>query len=304
MKAIPVIFILGPTAVGKTQLSIALAKKIDAEIISADSRQVYKYMDIGTAKPSLDEQNGIPHHLLDKAFPDQLYNAGKFASDANEIIKYLRLRNKNAIVSGGTGLYIKALVDGLIPVDFSNESIRNDLEKRFLDEGLNKLYKSLEQLDPLLAKQLNPNDKQRILRGLEVVLSTGRPLSEWHKMPTTKTEFAYKMFGLSLDRDQLYHRINQRVDRMLQVGLIDEVDRLLQMGYSKSHALNAVGYKELIAFRAGEISYNEMVELIKRNSRRYAKRQLTWFRKDQRIQWIDCNKKATDEVVQIILSSS
>ncbi len=302
MKSYPVIFILGPTAVGKTELAIRIARKIDAEIVSADSRQIYKYMDIGTAKPSLTEQGGIVHHLLDTILPTDGYNAGRFAKDAGKIIDQRCSRQQNTVVCGGTGLYVKALVDGIAPLNFDTIPARRELEKRFNAEGLPALYQALISMDPQLAAHLNPNDKQRILRGLEVVISSGKTLSEWHKMPTDNPRFPYKMFALTMSREKLYARIDQRVDRMLEKGLVSEVEKLLSAGYKDEKALNAVGYKEVIAYLNNEINYFEMCELIKRNTRRFAKRQLTWFRKDQRIQWIDYDKFSTIQASDKILS--
>ena len=303
MKSYPVIFILGPTAIGKTDLAIRLARKIDAEIVSADSRQIYKYMNIGTAKPSLTEQGGIVHHLLDTILPTDSYNAGRFAKDAGKIIDRRCSRQQNTIVCGGTGLYVNALVDGIAPLDFDTTHARMELEKRFNAEGLPALYQALTRMDPQLAARLNPNDKQRILRGLEVVISSGKTLSEWHKMPTDSTRFSFKMFALTMSREKLYARIDQRVNRMLEKGLVSEVEKLLSAGYKDEKALNAVGYKEVVAYLNNEINYSEMSELIKRNTRRFAKRQLTWFRKDQRIQWIDYDKVSPIQAGDEILSA-
>ncbi len=304
MITAPVIFVVGPTAVGKTALSIQLAKAYNAEIISADSRQIYKYMDIGTAKPSVTEQAGIKHHLLDVIMPDMNYNAGKFVADANDIIARLQANGKNVIVCGGTGLYIKSLIDGIVPLDFPVQPIRGELEKRLTTEGLADLYNTLAERDPVLAKKLNPNDRQRILRALEVVMATGTPLSEWHQIKPEPASFSYKMFGLEMERELLYQRINNRVDKMLEEGLVDEVKRLIEMGFSESNALNAVGYKEVLSYKAGDIDYEEMVELIKRNTRRFSKRQMTWFRKEKRIVWLNAKKNTINEMLDRILKTS
>jgi len=286
--------IVGPTAVGKTALSILLAQKLNSEIISADSRQIFKYMDIGTAKVERDLQQKIPHHFIDILEPDAYYSAGMFAKAARLKIYELLQREILPIVVGGSGLYIRALTDGIFEVDAKDEVLRNNLLKRAEQEGLEALYKELQNVDPVYSAKLSTNDKRRILRALEVYLITGRSFSDWHNEKTEPALFETIFFGLNSDRPQLYNRINERVEQMLQQGLVDEVQKLQQMGYHrKLNALNTVGYKEVFSYLAGEITFSEMSDLIKRNSRRYAKRQLTWYNADQRIKWFNVKDKSS-----------
>ncbi len=287
---IPVIVVVGPTAIGKTKLSIELAKKYNAEIVSADSRQIYKFMDIGTAKPSLNEMAGIPHHFIDYINPGQDFSAGDFGNIARKKIIQIRNSNKNVIVVGGSGLYIRSLLYGMISFDQNDAKIRQELTARLNHEGLQKLYLELKKIDPELAARFSENDTQRILRGLEVFLISGQQLSQLQKAKVSPAPFKFIQIGLNRDRIELYEKINNRVDGMLQSGLVKEVKELLAKGYSEKNALNAVGYKEVISFLKGEVTNEKMVELIKRNTRRFAKRQLTWFRKDPSINWISSEK--------------
>ncbi len=287
---IPVIVVVGPTAIGKTKLSIELAKKYNAEIVSADSRQIYKFMDIGTAKPSLNEMAGIPHHFIDYINPGQDFSAGDFGNIARKKIIQIRNSNKNVIVVGGSGLYIRSLLYGMISFDQKDAKIRQELTARLNHEGLQKLYLELKKIDPELAARFSENDTQRILRGLEVFLISGQQLSQLQKAKVSPAPFKFIQIGINRDRIELYEKINNRVDGMLQSGLVKEVKELLAKGYSEKNALNAVGYKEVISFFKGEVTNEKMVELIKRNTRRFAKRQLTWFRKDLSINWISSEK--------------
>jgi tRNA dimethylallyltransferase len=282
----PVIVISGPTASGKTSLSMNLARLINAEIVSADSRQIYKGMDIGTAKPTAWEMQEIKHHFIDIIAPGEQFSAGEYGKAAREKITALRQQNKNVVVAGGSGLYIRALLYGFISVQNKNELIRKKLNNRLQKEGLEILYRELCAVDADLADRLSPNDTQRILRGLEVFLISGEKLSELQKMEETAAPFKYIQFGLQLNRAVLYERINLRVLKMINDGLIDEVKKLVEIGYAQTNALNAVGYKEVIQFLNGEISKEQMIDIIARNSRRYAKRQLTWFKKDRSIIWL------------------
>lgn len=284
MKTVPVI--VGPTASGKTALSLLMAQELNGQIISADSRQFYKYMDIGTAKVSRSERAAIPHHFIDILEPDAYYSAGMFAADAREKIADLQQRNILPIVAGGSGLYIKALTDGIFEFDASFESERKRLLQRVENEGLQTLYEALKKCDPVYAEKISSNDKQRITRALEVFQATGRTFSDWHDEQTEKAEFTPFYIGIKMEREILYQRINDRVERMLEQGLVDEVKRLQAMGFNRNlNALNTVGYKEVFAYINQEISYPEMTELIKRNTRRYAKRQLTWFKTNPDIHW-------------------
>jgi tRNA dimethylallyltransferase len=279
--------IVGPTGIGKTHLSLLAAEQIPSEIVSADSRQVYKYMDIGTAKVDIQARNKIRHHLIDVCTPDDYFSAGKYAKMARNIIASIMKRNILPIVVGGSGFYISALIDGIFDRQIYDAKIRQDLKIQARNEGLSVLYERLKEYDPDYAAKISENDTQRILRSLEVYLATGQPFSLWHKQHKKPAEFKFRIYGLTMDRDKLYHRIEKRVDKMLDDGLVEEVQNLKTKGYStKTNALNTVGYKEVFAFLNGETDFDTMVNLIKQNSRRYAKRQMTWFRRDKRIKWM------------------
>ena len=302
-------FIVGPTAVGKTFLSQLLAQKIELEIVSADSRQIYRYMDIGTAKPDAWFRQKVPHHFIDICDPDEYYSAGLFGKQARQTIEQIFGRNKVPLVVGGSGFYIKALVDGIFELDAKDQEIRNVLESRLNSEGLSALFRQLQEVDPIYAQKISPNDRQRILRSLEVFLITGKPFSSFHEQQPEPADFEAIFWGLTMERKMLYKRINQRVELMLKEGLIDEVKHLLEMGYSpRLNALNTVGYKEVIAYLQNQINYAEMVELIKRNTRRYAKRQLTWFRADKRITWVEVRnevdfQKLAEQIIENLKSA-
>ncbi|UMZ73525.1 tRNA (adenosine(37)-N6)-dimethylallyltransferase MiaA [Natranaerofaba carboxydovora] len=286
IKNPPIIVIVGPTAVGKTELAISLAKKIDGEIISADSMQIYKGMDIGTAKPSKREQNNITHHMIDMTEPDQDYSVAKFKKVAQDIINDIVVRGKFPIIVGGTGLYVNALI-----YDYSFEELPRDsdcrekLRKKIEIEGLHKLHEELTDADPKAAERIHPNDEKRIIRALEVIYTTGNPISEYQK---TQKESPYNtlMIGLTKSRDELYDRIEKRVDKMLEKGLVDEVKDLLARGYNKNMtSMQALGYKEIVEYLQGEVTFEETIKLVKKRTKRFAKRQLTWFNRDQNITW-------------------
>ncbi len=281
-----VVVIAGPTAVGKTRLSEYLAEHLPLEIISADSRQIYRHLDIGTAKADSNFRNSVPHHFVDICAPGDYFSAGRFSAEARRRVAEIFDRNRQPLVVGGSGFYISALIDGIFEIEARDPQVRENLEQRLHSEGLAALYRELVETDTQYAAKINANDKQRILRALEVKYITGRPFSFWHEKKTQPADFQSLMIGLTMDRRQLYRRINERVDAMLDQGLIEEVKKLKAMGYDPQiNALNTVGYKEIFAFLNGAIDYDTMVELIKRNSRRYAKRQLTWFRRDERMEW-------------------
>lgn len=301
-KRLKVAVIVGPTAVGKTDLSIQLAKEFGGEVVSADSRQFFRYMDIGTAKVSKKLQKEIVHHFIDILDPSEYYSAGMFARDARIKIAEIQKDRALPIVVGGSGLYIRALVDGIFELDAKDKELRHALDQRVEAEGLPALYAELQSIDPQYAEKLSQQDKQRILRAIEVYQLTGRSFSEWHKDKTQAAEFEPVFIGLNTERNLLYTRINERVDQMFQAGLIKEVKQLIQLGFGRGlNALNTVGYKEVFAWLAHEISETEMVELIKRNTRRYAKRQMTWFNSDERIHWFDAGDSLRlDEICHIV----
>lgn len=301
MNLVPII--VGPTAVGKTGLALALAAHWDVEIVSADSRQIYRYMDIGTAKPTPAEQARAPHYFIDVKNPDEAYNAGAFGKDARKKIAEIQARNKLPLVVGGAGFYVRAMVDGLASPPGSTPEVKALFQQRFEKEGLPALRRQLADVDPAAAEQIHPNDTQRTLRALEVYHISGEPFSGFKNKKPDPAPFEPYFIGLNRKRDALYKIIEQRVDAMLAQGLVDEVQRLISMGYSPElNAMRTVGYMEVCRYFAGEISHAETVSLIKKNSRNYAKRQLTWFRADERVRWFELNETTNVEaLVQAII---
>lgn len=287
-----VIVIVGPTCSGKTKLSIKLAELLKTEIISADSRQIYKQINIGTAKPSNIELKKIKHYLVNELNLDEDFNASKFAEQAKTIIDDIHSRNKIPIVAGGSGLYIKALIDGISDSAATNDDLRAkylDLRRNF---GNDYLYKELKKVDPDSASKMLPQNWKRVMRALEVFELTGKPIWYHHLKQERINNFDFKQYGLLWDREQLYKNIELRVDEMIEHGLVNELKNILSSGYSKFlNALNTVGYKEIIQYLDNEISLDHAIELIKRNTRRYAKRQMTWFNSDKRIQWKKINNQ-------------
>jgi tRNA dimethylallyltransferase len=298
--------LVGPTASGKTAISLLLAERFPLEIISADSRQIYKYMDIGTAKVSESIRKRIIHHLIDICDPDEVYSAGKFGLQARALVNEIAARGNQPLVVGGSGFYIRSFLDGICEIEAADESTRQALRERLQSSGIAALYRELAEIDAVYAQKISSNDSQRILRALEVYQITGKPFSQWHRQTPNPAPFKYLLLGLDAPRPYLYERINQRVDEMLQTGLVDEVRMLREKGYTpEMNALNTVGYKEVFQYIEGKISLEAMIDLIKRNSRRYAKRQMTWFRKDARIQWRQVNsgadlEKIADEIYTLI----
>ena len=285
MNTVP--FILGPTGIGKTEISLQLANHFPIEIISADSRQIYKYLDIGTAKPSHEILKKIKHHFIDHLSPDDYYSAGMFGREARRVIDQIFRESKVPVVVGGSGFYIRALIDGLSDIESSDPDVREALQRKWKKSGLDTLFTELKSVDPELAVSINMQDKQRILRGLEVYYSTGIPMSKLQLQKPCPADFNSICIGLTADRDLLYKRINNRVDEMISNGLIEEVIKLKDYGFNKeNNALNTVGYKEVFEYLDGKVDRDTMIETIKMNSRRYAKRQITWFKRDDRIIWI------------------
>ena len=283
-----VIVILGPTASGKTKVSISLAEKLASEIISSDSRQVYRYLTIGTAKPSESELNEVKHHFIGTLNPDEDFNVSKFEEDALQIIQKLHNENKIPVVAGGSGLYVKALVEGIFNTAETDEELRLELKSRLDSSGRESLYEELRKLDPRAAATMLPQNWKRVMRALEVFHLTGRSILDLHEEYERQLDVDFLRFGLNWNRDILYRNIEARVDNMIESGLADEVRSILDMGYSPSlNSLNTVGYKEIIMYLSGDIPLERAVELIKRNTRRYAKRQMTWFRRDSGIHWFD-----------------
>lgn len=279
----PLLVITGPTAVGKTALTIGLAKRLDGEIVSADSMQVYRGMDIGTAKPTLQEREGVPHHLLDIADPTDRYDVARFCADASRAIAGIAARGRLPIVSGGTGLYICALLDG---TDFSDGARDDGYRDGLSAYDADALHALLETCDPASAAAIHKNNRPRVIRALEYYHVTGKPLSA-HKAVETQSPYQAAVWVLDRPREELYARIDARVDDMLDRGLLDEVQRLLQNGVPPAaNAMQGLGYKELVWYLKGACTYAEAVRLLKRNTRRYAKRQLTWWRRRADAQWL------------------
>lgn len=289
-----IIIITGPTAVGKTDLAIFLAQKLNGEIISADSMQIYKKMDIGTAKPTPTQRKKVPHHLIDFVDPRESYSAGDFQRDARQLIEEIFKRKNLPLVVGGTGLYIKSLIHGLPPAfDKKDPNLRNELREIAQREGKETLHKKLKQCDPALASRIHPNDIQRVIRGLEVFKLTGKPLSEHQKnAPTSKLPYENVGFILFKPRDELYESIDQRVDKMEKLGLEDEVKELIEMGCNLTHtSMQGLGYKEFFLHLKGFLEREEAINQIKTNTRRYAKRQFTWFRNQFDFPWVQVGER-------------
>lgn len=287
-----VIVITGPTCSGKTALGVNLAKRLTSEIISADSRQVYKYLDIGTAKPSNEELTSVEHHFIDILLPDEEFNASQFEIESLSVIRKLHEDGKIPVVVGGSGLYIKALIDGIFNSVDTDEDYRNELHKQMDELGKEYIYELLKKVDPESASAMLPQNWKRVIRALEVYHITGKPIWQLQKEYKREDGLIFVQFGLNWDRKILYKNIEQRVDRMIESGLVDETKRVLDLGYSENlNSLNTVGYKETISYLKNDITLDRAIELIKRNTRRYAKRQMTWFRGDERIQWLEVSSQ-------------
>lgn len=302
MQKEKVIVICGPTASGKTALSIELAKKINGEIISSDSMQIYKDMTIGTAKPTLEEMQGIKHYLIDFVSPDERYSVADYKRDAKKAIKEIIQKGKTPIIVGGTGLYVDSLI---YEIEYPNiefdEEYRKSLENQVEENGLEELYKKAQEIDPEAVEKISKNDKKRILRILEIYHATGKNKTEQEKESRKKeVEYDYTVYALNWEREKLYERINKRVDIMIEQGLIEEVKEIYEKYDKFPTAMQGLGYKEVVQYLEKEITKEEMIEKIKQETRRYAKRQLTWFRKNKQTIWLN----AQDEIqnnIQIIL---
>lgn len=304
----PLIVLTGPTAVGKTALSIKLAKKIGGEIISADSMQVYKYMDIGSAKITVEQMQGVPHHLIDVLNPEDEFNVYTFQTMAKESLKGIYERGHIPIVAGGTGFYIQALLyDINFEPEEENTEIRKKLEKLQKEKGSHYLYELLKEKDPDSALEIHENNGKRIIRALEFYELNGIPIS-LHNKEQRKKETAYRScyFVLNDDRQKLYERIDKRVDEMLESGLLQEVCKLKDMGYHRNMvSMQGLGYKEMLSYLEGELPFEDAVYLIKRNSRHFAKRQLTWFRREKDVIWIDKQSFSYDDekILEFIIAT-
>jgi tRNA dimethylallyltransferase len=281
------VIVLGPTGVGKSDVALELAEQVGAEIVNADSQQVYRYMDIGTAKASDAERARVRHHVIDVVDPDEDFNAALFRRLATEAIERIRGRGKNVIVCGGTGLYLKVLTRGLFSGPAQDPEIRRSLEQEIKERGQGALYRRLAAIDPAVTSTIHPHDRQRIIRALEVFALTGRPLGAWQKAHRFEEEpFDLVKIGLVRERAELYDRINRRSDRMIDQGLLEEVRELVSRGFGLGlKSLRSVGYRQIGAVISGQLALPQAVEAMKQETRRLAKRQLTWFRHERDIRW-------------------
>ena len=300
----PLIILTGPTAVGKTDLSIQLAKAVDAEIVSADSMQIYKYMDIGSAKVTEEEMQGVKHYLVDEIEPDMPFSVSEYKRMAEEYIDEISRRGKNVIVTGGTGLYLNSLI---YDMDFgksdANQELREELNKELEENGPAYMYEKLVSLDKEVAERIHPNNTKRVIRAIEVAMS-GEKMNDFSKDLRYNKKYRPIIIVLNRDRQALYDRINLRVDIMLKNGLIEEVKGLLEKGYTKDMiSMQGIGYKEIIKYFDGEYTLDEAIEIIKRDSRRYAKRQLTWFRRYEDAKWFEIDKfDSAEELKDAVVS--
>ncbi len=283
--------VVGPTASGKTRVGIDLARTLGGEVVSADARQVYRYMDIGTAKPTVEERDLAKHHMIDVVSPDEHYSAGHYAGDASRAIESILERNRVPILVGGSGLYLKAVLDGFSPLPRTPRAVRGRLLAEAKKDPAG-LYARLHDVDPVAAGRLHTNDTKRVVRALEVFELTGTPLSVLHDQPPQRPRnWRAEWFGLGMDRARLYRRIETRVDRMFASGLVAEVQALRRRGYGRElNALNTFGYREVFDHLDGKLGLSETAAQIKTGTRRYAKRQLTWFRKESRLTWIEAGE--------------
>lgn len=295
----PFLTIAGPTAVGKTDLSIQVAEALDAEIVSADSRQVYKELNIGTATPDDDLLQQVPHHFINERSLHEPFSAGGYAQEANDRIRDILSRGKTPIIVGGATLYLHAVQCGLADIPDVDDEVRQQLETRLEDEGKEALYEELKRVDPSQAEKADPTKTQRVIRALEVYHGTGKPLTYYYENQP-EPPFTYTTIVLNRDREKLYDRINRRVDRMLDAGLMDEVRDVMEIEGVRldEPPLSTIGYREPIQYLQGEIDdFDEMVRLVKRNTRRYAKRQLTWFRRYDEYTWTEASTTTADDVI-------
>jgi len=295
----PLVVIIGPTAVGKSKVGVLAAKMLDGEIVSADSMLIYRGLDIGTAKPKRTEMCGIPHHMIDLIEPDQEYSVALYQAQARNVIADIHRRKKLPILVGGSGLYIDSVIKNY---SFSgtgrNKPLRELLSAEVFKTGTAGLYKKLSEIDPDAAAKIRPGDARRIIRALEVYSLTGMPISRHHNRDEERNQYALLIFGLCMDRKKLYRTIEQRVEAMLRDGLVDEVRRLLQKGYNTDlNSMRGLGYKEIASYLKGETTFDEAVEILKKNTRRFAKRQMTWFRRYSKIKWFDIDKCGGHEAV-------
>ncbi|UVT21344.1 MAG: tRNA (adenosine(37)-N6)-dimethylallyltransferase MiaA [Nitrospira sp.] len=293
----PLVVLLGPTAVGKSRIATQVAKHFDTEVLAADSRQVYRGMDIGTDKPTTEERQGVPHRLIDLVDPGQTFNAGWYRRAALEEIDRLYAANRLPFIVGGTGLYIRTLVRGLCPAPQADPLVRADLKKLKEERGRDGLYAELMRVDPQTAARLHPNDESKVIRALEVYRLSGRPMSAMHdEHQFQEMPFSAFLIGLQRTAEALYRRIEERIDWQLTHGMVEETRSLLDSGYGRElGAMKGLGYRQVGAFLANESDYAEMVRRFKRDTRRFAKRQMTWFRKESGVVWLSIKEDESYE---------
>jgi len=295
--SIPLLMIVGPTAVGKSEVAVRVALELGGEVVTADSMQVYRGLDIGTAKPTAAERRGVPHHMIDVVDPDEEYSVARYQEQATEAIADIAARGQRPLLVGGSGLYVRAVVDGLDFPLAADPVLRKRLTEQARDLGAAALHARLAQVDPAAAARIHPNDEKRILRALEVYESTGRPISAQQTIaPGAQSRYNITAYGLTLPRPALYPRIEARVDRMIERGLVEEVEGLLARGYGERLvSMRGLGYRQIIGYLRGQYEFISAVGRVKRDTRRLAKRQLTWFRADRRLRWIDVEEAGGPE---------
>lgn len=299
-----ILVIGGPTAVGKTELSIELAKRLNGEIISADSMQIYKYMDIGSAKISKEEMNGVVHHLIDVVDPSINFSVADYKEQGEKAIKEIISRGKLPIIVGGTGLYINSLTCNMTFTEAEkDEDYRRELERLVEEHGNNYIHEMLKDIDPISYKEIHANNRKRVIRALEVYKLTGKPFSSYNAGEDFyRSEYDVHYYVLTMDREKLYERINLRVDIMMEKGLLEECIKLKEMGYTSSmQSMQGIGYKEILYYLEGNVKLQEAINMIKQGSRNYAKRQLTWFRRDPRVTFLDKDKLSYVEILEKVI---
>lgn len=295
----PLVIIAGPTAVGKTDISIEIAKRLNGEIVSADSMQIYKYLDIGSAKPTPEEMQEIKHYLIDEIDPRAEFSVSEYKELAKKYIKEVSLKGKLPIVAGGTGLYVNSLV---YDMDFSNASsnkeIRDKLTKEYEEYGSEYLHNKLKGVDSKASQRIHPNNVQKVIRALEIFYTTGESIKDFSSDLVENEDYNYILIGLNRDREELYERVNKRVGIMIDNGLIEEVKNLVNMGLkAEDISMKGIGYKEIIGYLDGEYDLDRAIYLIKRNTRRYAKRQLTWFKRYKKMKWFNLDENINKEKI-------
>lgn len=300
---VKVVSIVGPTAVGKTDLSIQIAKKFNAEIISGDSMQVYRRLNIGTAKITEDEKEGIPHYMIDLLEPDQPFTVAQFKEKVQHYIEKINRNNKLPLIVGGSGLYIQSVLYDYQFERSNDEDYRKKLESIVEKEGIERLYNKLIEIDPIQAGKIHPNNHRRVIRALEIFHTTGKRMSELIQSQKREPLYDMKIIGLDMDRQLLYQRINDRVDLMMEEGLLDEVKALYDDGLKNSQSMTGIGYKEFIPFFEGEIDLETAIETLKRNTRRFAKRQFTFFRNRLPVDWYEITENNRKEQYERIIEN-